>query len=112
MATANAAKQTRDAKADDLEEKGGDGIETQATLGDMVPGNDELLEELVGKWLQAKSKKEKAEENLKSAKAALRDAMVERELQVYHCTTTDRKVVAKDELTVRVVKDTPDGSEG
>lgn len=110
-AAPNQAKPTSDAEGVKLAE-GTDGAEVQTTLGDMVPDQDDALEELTGKWVAAKSKVEKANENLKAAKAALRDAMGDRELQVYHCRTLNKKVVAKDELTVRVLTDSPDGEEG
>lgn len=83
----------------------------QTTLGDIVPEQDQELEELVGRYLQAKVGREKADEKLKAVKADLREAMVERELGVYHARSAPFKIQANEELTVRVVKDVPDGDE-
>lgn len=102
MPTANQSKPTSD-KAGKAE---------QLTMGDVVPEEERELEELVGRYQQAKIAVEKSNEKLKAVKADIRDAMVERELSVYHARSAPLKISAKEELTVRVVKDTPDGDEG
>jgi hypothetical protein len=108
MAAANDAKQLNDADVDDWAEEG----EVQGTLGDMVPDQDDELEELVGRYLQSLVAKEKAEEKAKALKADIREAMISRELTVYHCRTAGKKVTANKELTVKIVNDKPDGKEG
>ena len=106
MSKANDAKQTSDDAAEES-----NGVAVQTTMGDMVP-QDEELEQIVGRYMQAEITLDKAKEKFKAIKADLREAMVARELEVYHCRSADRKVTATEELTVRVVKDTPDGDEG
>lgn len=85
---------------------------SQKTMGDMVPEQDPELEAAASEWHAAKAAAADAADRIKEARHDAASLMKSKGLEVYHCRTLAKKLVSNPELTVRLVKDVPDGEEG